>query len=292
MKKTFLYNILQYHHSLILNESINIGILFIFSEGNNVKYVSGDLERVKLIYPNFETTIVEKITKGIIKKVESKKENYSLFSHLPDGIQIEEHQKLLRSDDSSLQFAETRKVIYPFDDIEKIIDEYSFLLLPSLTDSEIEESRKDDHYILKTYTTYLHQKIYNIDNLIGKDKIIESKGIKLKFDYAWKNGTMNLVKPISFDLKKDYLIQNKSVTYFGYLFKLKDYAEKNNIRYDLLVGQPQREELLNDYNRALETIQSAEAPVQIIPEQNLKEYSEETAYYLSKKLNELDEDPF
>jgi hypothetical protein len=290
MKKTFLYNILQYKHSLILNESINIGILFVFPQENVIKYVSGDLERVKLIYPNIEISVVEKIIKGIVKKVEARHLNEkNLFSSLPDSVQLEEHQKLLRNDDSSLQFTETKKTIYPFEDIGVIISEYSDLLLPAISDNDI-EARKDEHYILKTYTNYLIQKVPRIDNLIAKDRIIESNGIKLKFDYGWQNGTFNLVRPVSFDLKKPSLIQTKSVTYFGYLYKLKTYALKNKARYDLLVGKPQNENFIEEYERAIKTIESAKAPIRIIAEQNLQEYSEETVHSLKKKLQELDED--
>lgn len=293
MKKTFLYNILQYKHSLILNESINIGILFVFPQDNIIKYVSGDLDRIKFIYPNIETSIVEKIVKGIIKKVETKHLNENnLFSTLPAPVQIEEHQKLLRQDDSSLQFTETKRTVYPFDNIEIIISEYSDLLLPNISDNDI-EARKDEHYIIKTYTNYLTQKISRIENLIVKDRIVESHGIKLKFDYGWQNGTFNLVKPVSFDLKKPSLIQTKSITYFGYLYKLKSYALRNNARYDLLVGKPQNENFINEFQNALKTIESSKAPIRIIEEQNLQEYSEETAHSLEKKLHELDEDdPF
>ncbi len=292
MKKRFLYNILQYHHSLILNESINIGILFVFPDDNIVQYIPGNIERVKLIYPNFNSVIVDRVIKGIFNKISAQHKSDSLFNALLNKEQLEEHQRLLRSDDSSLQFTNSKTAIYPFDDFEKIIKEYSTLLLPTYSQKKEEEDddKNDEQFILKTFTKYLYNKLPNSSNLVSKNRVIESNGIKLKFDYAWQNGSLNLVKPISFDLKKEQLIQTKSITYFGYLTKLRGYAFRNNARYDLLVSEPKNKEFIEEYNKALETIESAQAPIKIITQEKLEEYSEEAAFYLSKKLDFLDDE--
>jgi hypothetical protein len=105
----------------------------------------------------------------------------------------------------------------------------------------------------------------------------------LKFDYAWKNGTYHLIKPISFDLKEEREIQSKSVQYYGYLDLLKDYANSNDYVFDLLLWKPQDERLLNSYHNAIEIIDKSKAPKKIFTEETLADYADYTAAELHKK---------
>jgi hypothetical protein len=107
--------------------------------------------------------------------------------------------------------------------------------------------------------------------------------VHLNFDYAWKNGTTHLIKPISFDLKEERDIQIKSIQYFGYLDLLEEYAKKNEFKFDLLLCKPQDEKLLRSYENAIEIINKSKAPKEIFTEERLIEYSDYTANELHKK---------
>jgi hypothetical protein len=48
---------------------------------------------------------------------------------------------------------------------------------------------------------------------VSLNQVIQCQEIKRKLDLGWKNGTFNLVKPISFDLKEVQDIQNKQLRF-------------------------------------------------------------------------------
>lgn len=286
MIKTFTYTILQYKHSLLLNETINVGILFEFHEDGIVRFVEGNLARVKSIYNNFDTPTTNRVLKNIqARAVEISKENNSLF-RIFNAEDL--HKNLLREDDSSIQFSKPKTATYPFDNVDKIIEQYCRLFLPS-GNIKVNQQRHNDNYVFRTYNNYVFHNRKELETVANRDRVVQTKDISLTFDIAWENGTYNLVKPLSFDYQDGNDIQNKSVAYFGYLTKLNDYAISHNARYDLLVSRPQNLDLRKRYEKAIEIINSADAPKRIVTEDELKDYSEETAFYLRKKLDDLKE---
>ena len=60
MNTQFEYSVLQYKHSPSLGEAINIGLLFSFPRENKIHFVIGNTNRLKCVYPNFDTSIFNK----------------------------------------------------------------------------------------------------------------------------------------------------------------------------------------------------------------------------------------
>lgn len=284
MKKYFSYYILQYRHSAFISEAINIGILFLFPEEKEVHFELGDLVRVKRAYPNFDTSIVHKILLNISNKaVGEYKGLFNPFDIFPD---LDNFKKtLLREDDSSLVFLPVKNSAYPFNNIKKVIEQYSQLLLVNHS-GNVARKRHDEKFISKSYLNNIINKDKNAVIALKKDIRVESNGVKLDFDFSWKNGKVNLVKPVSFDYLDEHDIQHKSITYFGYLLKLKGYALERGINYHLIVAKPQQKNLFFEYEKALDIIKSSESPTRIITEESLESYSEETANYLRLHINE------
>ena len=79
--------------------------------------------------------------------------------------------------------------------------------------------------------------------------------MKYEAPYAWQNGTLNIVTPLSFDLREAQSIQNKAVKWFGLLYHLREAAEIQNLKFDLLVAQPTDARLTNAYEDALGIVQ-------------------------------------
>lgn len=146
-----------------------------------------------------------------------------------------------------------------------------------------EEGRHNEGFILKQFTDQITRRQIVIEHRMSRNKLIEVKGVRLNFDLSWKNSSVHLVKPISFDLKEDRDIQNKSATFFGYLDLLTDHARLNDYTFDLLIGKPQDESLKGAYEDALYVLDRAHAPKAIITEEKLEEYSAETAEILHGK---------
>lgn len=281
MRKFFSYSVLQYKHSLLLKEALNVGILFWFPDDSFAHFEVGDLTRIRAAYTGFDTNGISKALLAIKHKIHA---NYSgLFNPLhffdSEG-RFRDH--LLRQDDSSLQFTDFINLPYPFENANKIIQQYSKLLLPK--HDNIRRHRHDERYLIQTYTALVSEWERGANTVLSKNVQVEYNDIRLKFDVAWKNGSTNLVKSVSLDLLEETDIQNKSLQYFGYLTKLKGFAKQNNISYHLLIGKPQREDLIDEYLKAVEIIGSADSPKRIITEENLRSYSEETAKYLTELI--------
>lgn len=130
--KYIYYSILEYRHSLALNERIYIGILMWFSDTHELVFELGDLERPKLIYPDFNT-YVDVICKHIIEKMPEY--NYSLDTRFEDDQRFFDfiHDNILRENDDALQFAKPKIGLNTFDTNEICFKAYSDCLLPKLS---------------------------------------------------------------------------------------------------------------------------------------------------------------
>jgi hypothetical protein len=282
MTNRFTYSILKYNHSFVLGESLNVGVLFSFEQDPVLHFVSGNHQRVKSIYPSFDANIFIAITKGIKRKL-SQKTAQDLFPEQKDYSFKEYINTILLPEDStSLQFSDPFFAINSFGTSQKAIEEFAKILLPD-QDLKKDEFRHNETYILKKYTDYIAAKNINVDFRMRKNQLIEIKGLKMNFELSWKNGTVHLVKPISFDLKVEYDIQNKSAQYFGYLDLLTEYAKRNDYTFDLLIGKPQDKKLYNSYDDALYILDRTIAPKTLVTEEKLEEYSDATAEILHSK---------
>ena len=290
MNNSIFYSILQYKHSIVAGEVLNVGILFSFPKKNEIKFVAGNLKRIKAIYPDFDVNLPVKINTSINNKIVrldsetgnlfSKKVIYTANTEYTLSEYIKKY--ILLEDSTSLQFSEPFAAVDVFNNSQQTIDEYSRILLP---DFEIkrEVNRHNENFILKQFTEKLHNRNIVIDHRFTRNKRVETKGVNLNFDFAWKNGTTHLIKPISFDLQEEREIQRKSVEYYGYLDLLEDHAKRNDFKFDLLLWKPQDEKLLKSYHNAIEIIDKSKAPKEIYTEDRLTEYSDYTATELHKK---------
>jgi hypothetical protein len=281
MNNQFKYSILKYSHSLLLGESLNLGILFSFDEGSDVRFMAGNPQRVKSIYPSFDPTIFQTIVKGIKQKLDNGPSPHTLFPRNSPATELIQTY-LLPEDSTSFQFTEPFTAVNSFGEPEKVMEEFSKVLLPDV-EVRKEENRHNESFLLRRYVDYMTGRNINIEYRMRKNQLIQIKGLKMNFELSWKNGIVHLIKPISFDLKQESDIQNKSAQFFGYLDLLTEYAKRNDLTFDLLVGKPQDEKLHSSYEDALYILDRASAPKDIITEEKLADYSEKTAEILHSK---------
>lgn len=287
MNEQFIYSVLQYKHSLALGESLNIGVLFSFPNENKIYFVAGNTQRLKCVYPNFDSVIFTKISRSIKLKVDNyNSANNPLYNIENLSFKDYINSKILPEDSSSLQFTDPFVVTNDFKNSKKAIDEFSKILLLN-TEEKSDEHKHNEQYIIKNYSDRLVRKVNNIklDTRLRRDYQINTKKASLSFDIAWKNETLlHLVKPISFDLTDEHHIQDKAVRFWGYFGLLNEYAKKNDLYFDLLIAAPQNQDLNNAYLNALDTLKGTNAPKGIYTEDEWEEYSDETASNLNKEL--------
>ncbi|RFM30834.1 DUF3037 domain-containing protein [Chitinophaga silvisoli] len=287
MTNSFTYSVLQYHHSLMLGESINVGILFWFPSNEEIHFISGNINRIKSLYSDFDQSLYNYLSKNITNKIRLDKNPIFTLSSFDDFKKFIK-TSILPEDATVLQFQDPVNVVLgEIDiDIEKTIEEFSNLLLPNLANIKSGPIRHNEHFLIKKFTDILIEHPYykNIEKKLLKNKVITTNvnntDIQIRIDLAWQNGSTNIIKPLSFDLSEEKNIIDKSLLNYGYLNLLGDYAKQHNYRFDFIVSKPQERSLFRAYENAIGLIENSDAPKRIIQEEDIAIYSNETLNYL------------
>lgn len=287
MKTNFYtYCILKYKHSPYLDESINIGVLIYFNDTQRFLFkYSKTLNRVKSIYNNVPEKTIKEYIRQIDRHLKIYQNSFDNIFPLNDlNLKTFLSRYILPNDSSVLQFSHFKtESLRDFNEefIEKIVLDKVFIddlktqishqqepkiiskLLSTLKDSGLNQFR---------HKTSRFQEDYVLTNETGNE---------FKFDIAWQNGTLNLVKPIGFDLKEGIGIANKAHKNFGQFYDLQSEAEKNNLCYDLIIGKPTNRNLFKDYDHAVKLLQNIKNS-RLIDADDLKEYSKKVISAISE----------
>lgn len=280
MNKQLIYSILQYKHSPVLGEAINVGVLFYFpDEKRKLHFHITDATRIKPIYRDFDTRYFNSILKLIKCNVTKYSGDIYADKLLNDNFKEFIHTYLLKNDDTALQFSELYYVLNVYSNPEKAIDEYTKLLLP-LTLKQPQTLKYNETYIIRKFKTRLFGYNEELGEKVKKNYVVKTDELSFKFDIAWQNGSLNLVHPLSFDLQDTQSIQRKTAEYCSYLSWLSKYTKENNCRIDLLLAKPQENNLLTTYNKSIKLLQSVESNKQVIQFEDIDDYTDKAAEYL------------
>lgn len=281
MNKQLIYSILQYKHSPVLGEAINVGVLFYFPDEKRKLYFHiTDATRIKPIYRDFDARYFNSILKLIRNNVEQYSDDLYASKLLNDNFKDFIHSYLLKNDDSALQFSELYSVVNVYSDVQKAVNEFSNLLLPLTLKKEIQTIKHNESYIIKKFKTRLFSQHKELEEKLTKNYVVKTDEFSLKFEYAWQNGSLNLIHPLSFDLSDVQAIQRKTAEYCTYLTWLNKFSKQNNSRIDLLLAKPQENSLLNAYIKSVKLLNSIDTNKKIIPFEQIDNYSDEAAEYL------------
>lgn len=274
MTSYFTYSILQYKHSLVLGESLNVGILFYFPDENLFEFVSGDGYRAKAIYPDFDNSLFNGYIKTITNKV---KKDIDLFNEKPIGSDFAKyiHKYILAEDAAGLIFREPVHIKNVFGDRIKTIEEYSKLLLPGINVEKPNTIKHNENYIIKKFNGYIFGQDRSLESKFKKNEAIKTKHFNIKFDLSWQNRTHNFIKPINFDFNDIILLQTKAAVFYSYITDLAEYASSNKSRFDFLISKPQDENFLKAYENALDFLDSVKTSKQLITEDLWQNYSQD-----------------
>jgi hypothetical protein len=112
LKNIYQYSLLQYIHSQVLGEVLNLGVLLIFAEQGRVEFIYPEnLQRLTLAYPTAPDRIIKGYLLGIEKKVASINNNPSFFADYQSNKADKFiNDELLVADSSALQFSEVKSI--------------------------------------------------------------------------------------------------------------------------------------------------------------------------------------
>lgn len=268
------YSVLQYKHSAVLGESLNIGLLIYFEQNNSLFFThSSRLARLKSVYENVSEKSIKYYLKQIksnVFKLESSIDNF-FISELDNSFESFISNYILPGDGSALQFSKIRNN-FQYDKSNKQIIDY----LVSTYLIETTESRANKDYALaqKFYENIKKELggVINPDLFQKNYKLKNDSGVEFRFNYAWQNKHWHLVKPLNFDLADAKNISEKTHRNIGLVIDLEEKARDKDLKFDFLVGKPTNRELYREYEHSLYLLERFEYS-NIIEEDNIKNYS-------------------
>lgn len=269
--KTFHYSVLKYCPSHSLGEQVNIGILFFFKEEETVKFISPKaLSRLSSLFPYININVL----KGYLKNIKNKINLFSKNKKILRGLSPKEfiENNILNPDSNSLYFSDIRTAKY--NTIEQVLNHY-YNSYFSVYHNQEKSLKHSDQYLIKQFSQKINtNKKFNA--LFKRSvKVSNKRGIQTTFDFAWQNGHVNLIKPLSFDLVQKNSIQEKSVKWFGYVTQLEARAKTENLLFNFLVAKPSNKELYKSYEEALTILEDKKDVVALIFEEKVDAYLEE-----------------
>jgi hypothetical protein len=282
------YSLLQYRHSQFLGEVLNIGVLVYYPSIPKLVFLKPEkLIRLKFAYPNVQEKTIKTYFKAFDERVDALNTKPELFSSIDSDASFAKliHQEFLPEDSSSLQFGEIKKAIQFIDNLE-LIENQLYNLYFSVFEHNISNyHRIDEYHLLTKYKNLIKEigkDIYNKENkrLYFDYEIKPQDGKSFKFDIGWKNGSLNLVKPVSFDVARSETIQNKAYKFYGQFLDLESYAGHNNLRFDLLIAKPKRKELFKTFDNAIKLLNKPKH-VELVESDDLVNYTKKTITAIS-----------
>lgn len=287
MNKQLIYSILQYKHSPVLREAINVGILFFFpEESTKVRFHFTDATRIRPIYKDFDVRYFHAVLKIIQANIEKYADNIYATSIQASNFRKFINDFVLKEDDSALQFSDIQFAINSFSSTEKAVEAYTHLLLPLSEKKDQEVIKRDERVILKKFRTRLLSIKPELEGHLKKDVEITTEDVSLKFEFAWKNGSLNLVQPLSFDLQDKHAIQKKTAEFCSYLNWLGNLTQTKNYRIDLLLSEPHHHELQDAYQKSLKLLEKSGSNKKLVTFDEIDNYADSAAdYLLSENLS-------
>lgn len=284
MNQPFQYSILKYRPSYLLDERVNIGLLFHFTdkvekEGvvkNYSKFIfvfPTRLRRISNFFPNLGSRNLTDIKRYLIAF--QKKANALSLREDANNKFLKEiiPTEFIANDANSFFFSEIKQGFY--NDLNLTLDYFQNQYFKFYDKTEI---KKPHDYIVKEYfknvlgslTTSNDERLTYFEEGVS----IENKITTSKFEYRWQNGTVNLIKTLGFDLSDKQDIQDKAFKWSAAINYVSEIEQYKDHHFDILVAKPTNRSLFDAYDKALEVLFDIKAAKNIIEKEKIKEYAE------------------
>jgi hypothetical protein len=268
----------------VLGEQVNVGIFLFFREDNTIKFIfPSALSRLTALFPDAILSQLKTYLHTFKSKVSTLAKEKELIKELKTEKLISEH--LLVPDSNSLFFDTVKTTKYKT--VKDALEYFEKKYFAPYHKKEQKEKHSDD-YLSKHFSQKLEAKTFG--TLFKRDVKISNEYISTSFEFAWKNGHINLVKPLSFDLEQKSSIQDKSVRWYGYVNQLEDVALKNGFVFNFLVAKPRDIDLFETFEKGITIIEKLGDIVNLVYEEAFDEYLDNAQNTISPL--ELDADKF
>ncbi len=276
MKKYF-YTVLRYIHDIATEEFINVGVVLYSPQEKFLKATcTNKYGRLSKMFFDVEGERFKHIVRYIqnqINDVGTRIAQELEFQKLPNSVN-EIVNQVFPKDDSSLQFSNEGKGVS--DDLSKTLDELFDRYVTKYLEKPVPGSRSDEE-VLKVFKNIFEEKMI-LDAL--KPFKLESEDDEHEFPYAWKNSTMHVLQPVSFDLIDPDSIIKKAHTWLGVGCSLLrpevvKKAVQEGVTLHFLLGEPKGEKLLNSFAKAKSILRKMPCEPQFVHESEALDFADE-----------------
>jgi hypothetical protein len=178
-------------------------------------------------------------------------------------------RRVLPADDSSLQWSKSAGGFS--DDLSVTVKQLFARQVERYVESPDSGSRTDEE-VARPFKATLEEK--KVSGLVEQKRIV-AKDYDYEFQFAWKNSIWHLYEPVSFDLLDPNSIREKANRWLGRCTALQDAAEKYKIYF--LLGEPRRSDVNEAFLNAQHLLEKIPGQKQLVPEKELKQFSENVA---------------
>jgi hypothetical protein len=284
-KGTYQYALLQYHHSQLLGEVLNIGLVAYFPQQKRLEFIFPEkLIRLKYAYPNVPEKTIKSYFRYFQERVSTLNKTPHLFydHDMENGLQQFLEKEFLAPDASALQFGNYRNSVLYTPDLVKITDQLYNLYFSVFQIQDSNTKKVDESILIRKYKNLLGKFLADDQSLTKTNNIFLDYAIRpdastsIRFDIAWKEHTnTHLVKPVSFDLQRPESIQKKAWLYSGQFGDLQDFATRNDYIFDVILAKPKSMDLIKAYDNAIRLLEKP-SRVNLIEFDGLSSYSKQT----------------
>jgi hypothetical protein len=277
--KTYELQVLRYHHDVITGEFVNVGIVLFNKEMQFLRcavthryarlsrffHAEKTASYVSQTIRSFENYI-QRISQELV--TELKYYDYTSIDEITSAI--------LPKDDSSLQCSDITKGLSM--NFNKTFDDLFIRYVTVYENISMRESRTDEEAWNQVYKKYFDE--YGITNSLSKQRLKTENDI-FDFDLTYKNGTLHLYNPVSFDLVDHDAIREKVYKWRGKIAEIETTNENINIHMLLLYPENQNQKDKDFINKVL-TSSTKKKNLVLHTETNLKSHLKEIKEYISE----------
>ncbi len=285
-KETYTYCLLQYHHSQLLGEVLNIGLVMYFPIENKLDFIFPEkLIRLRFAYPNVPEKTIKSYFKYFQRRVNELNASPELFSGYDLNISLKSfvEKEFLPSDSSALQFGNFRTSVLYTSKLDHIKNQLYNLYFSVFQIQDNASRRVDESVLLNKYKKLLKEYTNQPDGIKQSHRfhfdysIQPNPASKIRFDIAWEDqNSLHLVKPVSFDLARPETITRKAYQFSGQFLDLEDFANENHYLFDVILAKPKTKPLFKAYENALRILEKPKN-VNLVDQDELASYSKATA---------------
>lgn len=272
MKTAYTYTVLRYIHDTTTGEFVNVGVALYAGEQRYVSALCRNTYgRLGKVFPGIDGDSFKNLMRYIQSRFDEFGERLRSelpLTALPKGV-MEVALTVLPADDSSLQWSPMGSGLT--EDPSATL-EVLFQRMVARYDERQEKERRSDDEVWRGYRRALEK-----NHVLGhlKPVKISVEDDEMQFNHTWKNGVLNCLEPVSFDLTAADSIRDKAHRWLGLINSINN--PTSPFKLYMLVGEPQKEELRPAFDSAISILNKMPVDSQVIREKDADEFSQRLA---------------